>query len=94
MKRDYIYLYNEDLIPQEIKPISEEWTKLANDYGDVGSCVLGAGFLFKFKGEKYKLPPRSRWQGSCSWEIFVPQIKEKLQEIGCTELWFDWGIMD
>ena len=52
--------------PKELWEISEKWRELADAEGDVGSCVMGAGFIFKYQKKWYFLIPRSRWQGSIS----------------------------
>ena len=95
MKKNHvIHLYREDLMPQAIIPISREWTRLSDAYGDVGSCVLGAGFEFTYEGQRYFLPPWCKWQGSCSWEAYVEKVKKELLDVGCTELRYNWGNMD
>lgn len=93
-KKQVIRLSWKDDLPEKIKPISEKWTRLANAYGDIGSCVIGAGFEFDFEEKRYFLPPMSMWQGSCSWEASVKEIKADLEAIGCTDVVFHWGIMD
>ena len=80
--------------PAELQFISEEWTKRANAYGDSGSCVLGAGFLFKFRRQWFFLPPLCRWQGSISWEHCYEDIQYMLIDIGATDISYDWGNMD
>lgn len=81
-------------IPPELLKIQQEWAEKANAYGDVGSCVLGAGFNFTYQGKQYKMPPTSRWQGSCSWEAFVPEVTEALKNVGATDIDFAYGFMD
>lgn len=81
-------------IPPELLEIQEDWKAKADAYGDVGSCVMGAGFEFTYQGQDYKMPPTTCWQGSCSWEAFVPEIRKRLEEIGATEIRFDYGNMD
>lgn len=80
--------------PPELEAIRAEWAKRENEYGDVGSCVLGAGFTFKFKGRYYKMPPQGHFQGSCSWEASKDDIQSLLVEAGCEELQYHWGNMD
>jgi hypothetical protein len=70
------------------------WTDLANSYGDVGSCVIGAGFEFDYNGQRYFLPPLSRWQGSISWEHWKDKIQRELENVGATNVRYDWGTMD
>lgn len=94
-RKERVYLYRRDDIPSEaIKQISDEWTKSANDYGDVGSCVVGAGIEFTYNGIQYNLSPMSMWQGSCSWEHNVSTFVSKLQAVGCSEVRFNYGTMD
>lgn len=82
------------VVPPELLEIQKEWAEKANDYGDIGSCVLGAKFTFDYKGQSYEMPPISRWQGSCSWEAFVPEVKEKLTNIGAVNIKFNCGFLD
>ena len=93
-KKERIYIYQESMMPAAIIPISRKWTELANAYGDIGSCVIGEGFEFDYQGKQYKLPPLSHWQGSCSWEAYVPEIKKDLEAIGCTNVRFNYGSLD
>lgn len=81
-------------IPPELLEIQEDWKSRADAYGDVGSSVLGAGFEFTYQGQDYKMPPTTRWQGSCSWEVFVPEIRKRLEKIGATNIYFEYGRMD
>jgi len=84
--------YNE--FPQELIDISAVWTRFARGVGDVGSCVLGAGFLFKYNKKWYFMHPRSPFQGSCSWERNIGEIEMMLNDLGCTDIKYDWGNMD
>jgi hypothetical protein len=94
-KMAFVYLYPHTALPSaDIQRISDEWTKLANDYGDSGSCVMGAGIEFTYNGIRYLLMPRSRWQGSCSWEHDREKIMKELEQVGCSEVCFKWGYMD
>lgn len=95
-KQEAINLYGDNLAnaPLEIFQISRKWTRLANEYGDKGSCVLGAGFSFTYHDKNYFLPPMSQWQGSCSWEHYKDEIQEDLKKIGCENIYYDWGVMD
>lgn len=80
--------------PPAIEPIRAEWEKRENEYGDVGSCVIGAGFEFKYEGLYYEMPPQGHWQGSVSWEASVNDIQKLLTEVGCEEIYFNYGRMD
>ena len=82
------------IIPNTLLRIQNVWKEKADAYGDVGSCVLGAGFHFTFEGKRYIMPPTSRWQGSVSWEHFVPEIQAMLEEAGATSIRFEYGDMD
>lgn len=83
-----------DKIPAELFDIYYKWGELADKVGDIGSCVLGAGFLFKYKKKWYFLTPNTRHQGSVSWETNKDEIMEMLQNLGVTDLRYEWGIMD
>jgi hypothetical protein len=80
--------------PAEIVEISNFWTKKANEYGDVGSCVIGAKFEFDYKGVHYTMTPRSMWQGSMSWEAYVNEVKQKLISVGATHVVYHYGTLD
>jgi hypothetical protein len=90
---EFIYLRREDVLP-ELKNIMVTWYELSKMSGDGGSCVLGAGFNFKYKGNPYKMGACSPWQGSLSWEEHIGTVKEMLLNIGATEIHYDYGRMD
>lgn len=81
-------------VPQVLVEIQATWAEWAREYGDVGSCVLGAGFEFDYEGKRYKMPPIGPWQGSCSWEAGKDQIEERLKAAGATNIQYHWGVMD
>lgn len=83
-----------ETIPPELVNIQQEWAEKANAYGDIGSCVLGAGFEFTYNGKQYKMPPASKWQGSCSWEASKDETWIRLAEIGATDIRYERGNMD
>lgn len=56
--------------------------------------MLGAGFEFTYNGKDYKMPPASKWQGSCSWEAFVGDTTAALEEAGATDIRFNYGNLD
>ena len=94
-KAEAIYLYRREQIPSSaIQAISDEWTRLANEYGDRGSCVVGAGICFTYSGVEYKLSPMGKWQGSLSWESGVENIMTKLRSVGGENVWVDFGTLD
>lgn len=81
-------------VPEKLREIQSLWAEWSKEYGDVGSCVLGAGFEFDFEGQRYEMPPAGPWQGSCSWEASKDQIEERLEEAGATNITYHWGNMD
>ena len=89
-----MFWHNQNEHPKELVEIQNIWKEKADAYGDIGSCVCGAGFCFKYKKQNYKMCPISMWQGSCSWEASVPEIKQMLIDIGCTEVYFEYGNLD
>jgi hypothetical protein len=90
-----IYLHNGNFLnPRDLQNIMDVWYDLSKKEGDIGSCVLGAGFGFEWKGEKYFMPAQSPWQGSCSWEAHKDVIHKMLEDVGATEISYAWGIMD
>ena len=90
---EYIYLHMEGVLP-ELKNIMVAWYKLSEKTGDKGSCVIGAGFKFKYKDKPYKMSSCSPWQGSLSWEEHIETIKQMLVNISATEIYYDYGRMD
>ena len=94
-KWDCIRLYRTSDAPDDvIAGIMMDWYYKSKEYGDVGSCVLGAGFQFEYKGEWYFMPPQGPWQGSCSWEASKDDVKKQLESAGATEITYYWGWMD
>ena len=89
-----IYHRNLNEVPFVLADISRHWIELSRQTGDSGTCVLGAGFLFKYQGIWYFLSPNSPYQGSLSWEPHVEVIKTLLINAGATEIDYDWGRMD
>ena len=81
-------------IPQELLDIQRQWKEKADAYGDVGSSVLGAGFLFSYRGRRYEMPPSTRCQGSVSWEHYREEIQGMLEAAGATDIIYNWGWMD
>jgi|WetSurMetagenome_2_1015567.scaffolds.fasta_scaffold29718_3 hypothetical protein len=80
--------------PAELWSISMKWRDLSNAHGDEGSCVLGAGFLFKYQHKWFFMGPLCMWQGSCSWEVYKDTIQTDLENLGVTDLLYEWGNMD
>jgi hypothetical protein len=40
------------------------------------------------------MQPQSRWQGSVTWEASVPEITQRLKDLGCENVYFEYGRMD
>ena len=91
---DVNHIHKQGDAPAELWTISEKWRELSDKEGDHGSCVLGAGFLFKHQKKWYFMGPRSRWQGSCSWEVYIDTIRADLEALGVSDLRYEWGNMD
>ena len=89
-----LYRYNRDENPHELQSIMDEWFVQSSMVGDKGSCVLGAGFRFEWEGDKYFMSACSPYQGSISWEEPKDKIQKMLEDIGATEIYFDYGRMD
>ena len=94
--KETIYLYRHRRMdnPPELQSIMDEWFVQSSMVGDQGSCVLGAGFRFEWEGDKYFMSACSPYQGSISWEEPKDKIKKMLEDIGATEIYYDWGRMD
>ena len=78
----------------KIREIMYEWYQKSLNRGDMGPCVLGAGFKFRYAGKLYFMVPQSPWQGSLSWEPDINEVKTSLAEAGATEIEYDYGRMD
>lgn len=78
----------------KFKEIAQTWFDLSEKVGDKGSCVLGAGFHFKYDGVPYFMPAQSPWQGSISWETNKDVVEKMLTDAGATDIWYEWGNMD
>lgn len=89
----HIYLHKEDVLP-ELHNIMLFWYTKSKEVGDVGSCVIGAGFQFNYKGNSYFMSPCSPYQGSISWETPKDDVKLLLEEIGATDIRYEWGVLD
>jgi hypothetical protein len=89
-----LYYHSKDNYSKALTLIMELWYMLSKIHGDKGSCVIGAGFQFKYEGKTYFMNACSPYQGSLSWEYNVPDIKKLLEAIGATEICFDYGRMD
>ena len=80
--------------PSELQTIMDVWYELSKATGEGGSCVLGAGFSFEWRGDKYFMSACSPWQGSLSFEAHIETIKTMLVKIGATSIRYNWGNMD
>lgn len=89
----FIFLGARD-VPEELNAVMERWYELSRQTGDHGSCVLGAGFRFIYRGISYFMSACSPWQGSLSWEEHTETIQADLERLGCRDIRYDWGRMD
>lgn len=80
--------------PSELHEIMRTWYNLSKEVGEQGSCVIGAGFEFEWEDNKYFMPACSPHHGSISWETPKDTIKEMLEKIGATNIYYNWGRMD
>ena len=69
-----------------LEDIMRYWFDCSESYGDVGSCVLGAGFQFKYNRKWYFMTAQSPWQGSISWEHYKDEIQSMLEDLGATDI--------
>lgn len=92
--KETIVLHQGDYIPSQLKNIMDIWWELSKRTGDRGSCVLGSGFNFEWNDDKYFMPAQSPYQGSISWEEHIDVVKQALENIGATEIYYNWGGMD
>ena len=89
-----MHIYRHGVNHSELQNIMDVWYNLSKETGDKGSCVLGAGFEFEWRGDKYFMSACSPYQGSISWETHKDTVKEMLEKIGATEIYYKWGNMD
>ena len=91
-----IHLYHlcRETNPEALQTIMDVWYEASKEVGDKGSCVLGAGFEFEWQGDKYFMSACSPYQGSISWETPKDTVKEMLEKIGATKIYYNWGNMD
>lgn len=92
--KEVIDLYRHGSNPSELQNIMDAWYKLSKETGDKGSCVIGAGFEFEWGGDKYFMSACSPHQGSLSWEAHISTVKGMLENIGATNIHYNWGRMD
>lgn len=102
-------IYKQNELP-ELQPIinnarqlwREECEIAGAKYGDVGTCVIGAGFEVPVIPKGYRksrmvtiLSPREvcRYQGSIIWEHSMDKIRSFLKSQGI-EAHYNWGRMD
>lgn len=89
----YIYAHTKD-IPVELMVIKSMWDRLSATTTHLGgSCTIGDGFDFKYKGIKYHMITPS-YQGSMIYEHWIDIIKEDLKKIGATEIYYNYGRLD
>ena len=92
--KEAIYLYRGTPKSSELQNIMDTWYELSKKAGDEGCCVIGAGFEFEWQDDKYFMSACSPWQGNISWETPKDTIKEMLEKIGATNIYYNWGRMD
>ena len=81
-------------IPLELFLIKKKWDDLSAITQHLGgSCTIGDGFEFTYKGTDYFMVPPP-YQGSCIYEHWIDTIKEKLKEIGAENIHYNYGRMD
>lgn len=89
----FIHMNSKD-VPAELKNIMLAWYELSKKVGDKGSCVIGAGYYFKYFGCPYFMSACSPYQGSLSWESCLEPVKNMLINIGATDIRYDYGRLD
>lgn len=84
----------ETACPSELMQIMQEWFNLSRATGDEGCCVIGAKMMFEYNGKTYHMAPCSPWQGECSWTPHVEYVRNRLADIGATNIQWDCGRLD
>jgi len=90
----HIYYNCKDKAPIELANIMEYWYNASKAVGDIGSCVIGSGFKFRWKDKLWFMSKCSPYQGCISWEAHVVAIKNLLESIGATEINYHYGTLD
>jgi hypothetical protein len=90
-----IYSHSDPMeIPLELFLIKMEWNNLSSTTQHLGgSCTIGDGFEFTYKGTDYFMTS-PLYQGSCIYEHWIDTIKTKLKEIGAENIIYNYGRMD
>ena len=82
------------MVLMELLIIKHMWDRLSETTQYLGgSCVLGDGFEFEYKDIRYKIVTPS-YQGSMIYEHWKDTIKNELETIGATEIYYNYGRMD
>lgn len=89
-----IHIYHHSNCLPELKLIMKEWYDKSKTTGDSGGCVLGAGFEFEYKGDKYYMSACSPWQGEGSWTPHVSWVKQNLEFLGAINIQWHCGRLD
>lgn len=93
-KRINLYRWDRENVPSKILNIMDIWHELSERVGDIGSCVIGAGFDFTWNNEDYFMLACSPYQGSISWETHKDKIEKLLESVGATDIIYHWGNID
>ena len=88
-----INIHSDDVLP-ELKNIMVAWFELSETVGEGGSCTIGDGFRFTYKETDYFMSSCSPYQGSLAHEKWIKVIKQMLENIGATNVYYDYGCMD
>lgn len=89
----HIYMGSKN-IPVELQNIMVAWYELSKKEGDIGSCVIGAGYNFEYDGIPYFMSACSPYQGSMSWESGLDTVRAMLKNIGATDIRYNYGVLD
>ena len=88
-----LYMWNRN-VPTPLREIMDKWYELSENTGDIGGCTIGDGFEFEWNGDKYFMCPCSPYQGSVSYETHIDIIKLMLNNIGATNIYYNYGHLD
>ena len=89
-----LYYYWRTTYHDALCKIMEAWYHQSYLNGDDGCCVIGAGFSFEWEGDKYFMCSCSPYQGNLSWELGRNNIQKMLEDIGATNIYYNFGNMD
>lgn len=89
------WLYTKADYPRELDTVMVAWKAFSERYGrHDGSCIIGEGIHFDYKGNSYKMCNQGVYQGSIHFEELATKAEQWLAKLGATNMWIDYGRLD